>query len=214
MNPLVFPSERSSAPGSQRRSTGDGAPQRSRRARRYEVGYKRPPKSGQFKPGQSGNPSGRHPAPRTPPEIIDHTLNRMVTVTIDGRRRKMTTFHAFWMQLMEAAARGDARARRDLLEFAVKFGYDPSEPSPFPYLDDIDGVERTPEKQSEVYMFLAGYCLIKALAEMGRMARDTDGLFSVHPDILLDIFGSHLSRAEWAAVERHLRLGKVTIEPA
>ena len=25
----------------------------------YEVGYGKPPKSGQFKPGQSGNPKGR-----------------------------------------------------------------------------------------------------------------------------------------------------------
>ena len=31
----------------------------------YEVGYKKPPKSGQFQPGKSGNPKGRPKKPQT-----------------------------------------------------------------------------------------------------------------------------------------------------
>lgn len=52
----------------------------------YEVGYKKPPKHGQFKPGQSGNRSGR--GRKNKPSIGELFLaegNRVRPVLVNGK---------------------------------------------------------------------------------------------------------------------------------
>jgi hypothetical protein len=54
------------------------------------AGYKRPPKSGQFKKGQSGNPGGR-PKRRGPIDVdFDQHLDEVFDVKVNGRQRKMS----------------------------------------------------------------------------------------------------------------------------
>ena len=54
------------------------------------AGYKRPPKSGQFKKGQSGNPGGR-PKRNGPIYIdFDHHLDEVLDVKVNGRQQKMS----------------------------------------------------------------------------------------------------------------------------
>jgi hypothetical protein len=54
------------------------------------AGYKRPPKSGQFKKGQSGNPGGR-PKRNGPINIdFDHHLDEVLDVKVNGRQQKMS----------------------------------------------------------------------------------------------------------------------------
>ena len=79
-------------------------------------GYKQPPKEHQFKPGQSGNPRGR---PKRQPSTADEfrkVLAMPVTVEEGGKKRKIPTQRALFMQMRRAALGGDARARRDFLE--------------------------------------------------------------------------------------------------
>ena len=42
----------------------------------YEIGYKKPPKHTQFKPGQSGNPKGRPQKPQTIEDAAIQTLKQ------------------------------------------------------------------------------------------------------------------------------------------
>lgn len=42
----------------------------------FTVGYQRPPRSGDFKPGQSGNPNGRPKGTRNTKQIIEEVLDR------------------------------------------------------------------------------------------------------------------------------------------
>jgi len=42
----------------------------------YEVGYGKPPKHGQFKPGQSGNPKGRPKGRKNFPVLLEMCLNK------------------------------------------------------------------------------------------------------------------------------------------
>lgn len=86
----------------------------------YEIGYGKPPAVTRFKKGQSGNPKGR------PKESLDiasrlrAALNERVTVTEDGRRKKIAKVDAIFKQLVNKAAAGDTRAIKLTFELAQK----------------------------------------------------------------------------------------------
>ena len=86
--------------------------------KKYEVGYGKPPKSGQFEKGKSGNPKGR---PKGTPDlktIVRKLLSSQVTITEGGRRKKVSTLTATVMRLNEKALKGDMRAIEKLLSLA------------------------------------------------------------------------------------------------
>ena len=70
-----------------------------------DIGYRRPPKSGQFKPGQSGNrngrPVGRH---RTLPH--EAVLGQKVPVTQGGLAESVTAEYAFLLRMVQLVAQG------------------------------------------------------------------------------------------------------------
>lgn len=81
------------------------------------VGYGKPPKDGQFKKGKSGNAKGR-PKGSGMRSSVEKVLDRKVTVTVDGERRKVPLTEALVMQLAQRALGGDAVASRDFLKIA------------------------------------------------------------------------------------------------
>jgi hypothetical protein len=92
----------------------------------YEVGYKRPPVEYQFKPGRSGNPSGRPKGARSMPEEVRAALRKKIAVTEDGRRRKISVLEATLRRLVEQAiTKGDLRAIRQVLSLADSYGVEP-----------------------------------------------------------------------------------------
>jgi hypothetical protein len=96
----------------------------------YEVGRGKPPKSTQFAPGKSGNPKGRRKGSRNFATTIQAELKRPVTVTEDGRRKKISKREAVAKQLVNKAAAGDHRAIPVLLNETR------------PYETDSDGATR------------------------------------------------------------------------
>lgn len=80
-----------------------------------EVGYGRPPRANQFKPGQSGNPKGRPKGSLNVASVLARTLREKLVINEGGRRREITKLEAAVMQLANKAASGDARAIRLLL---------------------------------------------------------------------------------------------------
>jgi len=58
--------------------------------RNYEVGYGKPPHHTQFKKGQSGNPRGRPCGSKNLKTLVNEVLNELLTITENGRRRKIT----------------------------------------------------------------------------------------------------------------------------
>lgn len=79
-----------------------------------EVGYGRPPVSGRFRKGQSGNPNGR-PRGRKTDIPYDAVLGQMVTIREDGRDRRVTAAEAFLLQLTKKGLEGDGAAARQTL---------------------------------------------------------------------------------------------------
>lgn len=98
-------------------------------AQKYEVGYGKPPKSRQFKKGESGNPSGSSAARRkAKPEFgnpFQEKLAAEVEIQEKGKTVSRTRKHLGVRRLIEAAANGDLRALREMLDLQKA-----SDPSP------------------------------------------------------------------------------------
>ena len=87
----------------------------SEKKRDYEIGYGKPPKGRPFQKGQSGNP-------RTPrgqngfAALLAAELDARVTITINGRRRRMTKREAIVAQMVDKSTRADLRAIKMLAD--------------------------------------------------------------------------------------------------
>jgi hypothetical protein len=76
----------------------------------YPVGYAKPPSNTKFKPGQSGNPSGRPKGAKNFATAIEDELRARVTVTENGRRKRVSKREVIAKRLVNRAAEGDLRA--------------------------------------------------------------------------------------------------------
>lgn len=66
--------------------------------RTYEVGYGKPPISGRWKPGQSGNPSGRPKNPSCFDDTFMKELFKTVTANVGGKIVKASNHQLFVQQ--------------------------------------------------------------------------------------------------------------------
>jgi hypothetical protein len=81
----------------------------------FKVGYGKPPKSGQFKRGKSGNPKGRPTGSRKLATDLAAELNEQITVREDGKPRRVSKQRALIKSLMAKALQGDVRANAAVL---------------------------------------------------------------------------------------------------
>jgi hypothetical protein len=93
-----------------------------------KVGPGHPPSEYQWPPGQSGNPKGRKPKPRSIlsdfKPLFDRALNKKVPITNGERKGALTKFEIGMEQLANQFAKGDRYARRDVFALADKLGID------------------------------------------------------------------------------------------
>ena len=85
----------------------------------YDVGYGKPPKSGQFKPGKSGNPKGRRKGATGLKTSIDRVFRRKVLVRVEGKPTKVPVPEALVLKLTEKALSGDNKSAELLMRFAT-----------------------------------------------------------------------------------------------
>jgi hypothetical protein len=83
----------------------------------YDVGYGKPPRHTQFKPGQSGNPKGRPKKTRNFKTDLQEELNALVTVTEGGQSRTISRQQAMIKRTVEKALKGDLRAVQMLAQW-------------------------------------------------------------------------------------------------
>jgi len=84
--------------------------------RDYAVGYGKPPRHTRFTQGQSGNPRGRARGAKNLKTLLIETLNELVVVAENGRRRTINKRHAFIKQIVNQAVKGNWRAAKLLLD--------------------------------------------------------------------------------------------------
>jgi len=90
---------------------------------KYEVGFGKPPKSGQFKKGHSGNRKGRPKGARGLKTDLKAELAERVSITENGKTRKLTKQQLLVKRLATSALKGDMRAISKLVDLvASMFG--------------------------------------------------------------------------------------------
>jgi hypothetical protein len=86
------------------------------------VGYKRPPIHSRFKPGQSGNPSGRAKGSQNLKTLFNKILKEQVSLREGSEVRKVSKAEAIMRGLIVGALKGDGRSMGTLFRFAEQTG--------------------------------------------------------------------------------------------
>lgn len=99
----------------------------------YEVGYGKPPKHTQFKPGESGNPWGRPKRSKTITALLKEELEAKISVTENGVKKTMTKREAIARQVVNGGLKGkptDALRLLQKLETLVPTEVEPESTEP------------------------------------------------------------------------------------
>jgi hypothetical protein len=83
----------------------------------YDVGYGKPPRHTQFKPGQSGNSKGRPRRTRNFKTDLREELEAEVVVNEGGRTQTISRQKAMIKRTVEKALQGDLRATQMLAQW-------------------------------------------------------------------------------------------------
>ncbi|HEY0012111.1 MAG TPA: DUF5681 domain-containing protein [Allosphingosinicella sp.] len=86
----------------------------------YPVGYGKPPKHSQFQKGESGNPKGRPRASKGLKTELREELSELVSVTIDGKTRRVSKRRLVIKALAAKAAKGNVPAADKLLSLVIQ----------------------------------------------------------------------------------------------
>jgi Family of unknown function (DUF5681) len=86
----------------------------------YDVGYGKPPKQNQFKPGQSGNPRGRLKGTRNCQAELQEELAELTTIKEADRDITVSKQRACVKALVAAAMHGNLRACGVLLSLCAR----------------------------------------------------------------------------------------------
>ena len=95
----------------------------------YEIGYKRPPKSGQFAKGRSGNPKGRPKGSNNFVTILEKELGQSISVNENGKKKTVTRLQAMVKRIVAGALQGDQKSLLTLIEIMRRTGrFEQTEP--------------------------------------------------------------------------------------
>jgi hypothetical protein len=131
----------------------------------YKVGYGRPPKATQFKPGRSGNPRGRPKGPKTVGAVLRDVIQRRIEVTENGKTRRISVLEVMLRRLANDAMRSDPRAMKLLLFLIDRYG-ESSEAAP--HLEEMLAEDRA------ILMHFLQQPAVTA-AERGKESENTEG---------------------------------------
>ena len=92
----------------------------------YEVGYGKPPKEGQIKPGEVRNPKGRGKGTRNLKTDLHEELRETLAVREGGRTRKMSKQRALVKRYVNDALNGDKRAAGIVFPLILRL-FDPAD---------------------------------------------------------------------------------------
>jgi Family of unknown function (DUF5681) len=115
-------------------------------SRDYKIGYGKPPKKHQFKPGQSGNRRGRPKGSKNTATLLREILDRKIEPRIGGVVRKISVREGILTRITDRALKGDTKSA----DFVLR-GYDGVEPA------SEQAIRTTPEEHEIIDAYLDSY---------------------------------------------------------
>ena len=80
-----------------------------------DVGYGKPPRANQFKPGESGNPKGRPKGAKSEATILQDLLQHKISLNHRGRTRRITVLEGILRRIAEDCLKGNIKSATFLL---------------------------------------------------------------------------------------------------
>ncbi len=84
-------------------------------ADRDDVGYGKPPREHQFKPGESGNPKGRRKGAKNQETILLELLQQKISLNERGKTRRITILEGILRRIIEDGLKGNTKSAAFLL---------------------------------------------------------------------------------------------------
>lgn len=81
----------------------------------HDVGYGKPPRAHQFKPGTSGNPKGRPKGAKSEATILQDLLQQKIGLNERGKTRKISLHEAILRRIAEDCLKGNTKSAAFLL---------------------------------------------------------------------------------------------------
>src|SRR3954453_11139330 len=97
-----------------------------------DAGYKRPPPAHRFKPGQSGNPSGRPKGSKNLKTLVQKLAETKVKFTRGSRTKTVTWAEALVFKVFQSALAGNEKAQVTALGLLDKHRAVPASPAADP----------------------------------------------------------------------------------
>src|SRR5215218_9584041 len=94
----------------------------STKSENYSVGFCRPPLHTRFKPGQSGNPSGRVKGSKNLKTLFHQILNEQIPLRDGTQSKTVTKAEALMRRLIIGGLNGDSRSLTTLIRIAEQTG--------------------------------------------------------------------------------------------
>ena len=113
----------------------------------YAVGYKHPPLHTRFKPGVSGNPSGRRKDSKNFKTLLNTILNEQISLQEGSESRKITKAEAIMRRLIIGALKGDSRDLHALFRLAEQTGQFEEKPAQINRIERVIVRWMSPEEQ-------------------------------------------------------------------
>ena len=92
--------------------------------KKYEVGYKKPPKHTRFKPGRAGNPKGRPKGSKNFKTELMEELHERIPIKENGANLKVSKQRAMLKSVTAKAVRGDTRAAMLIANLVFRYLHD------------------------------------------------------------------------------------------
>jgi hypothetical protein len=99
----------------------DNSPDTPAKRSNYEVGYGKPPKEYQWRPGESGNKNGKPTGATSFEAEVRRLLKRKVPIKQNGKVRKVSVVQANFERLLHKAMEGDTKAILMIQELARQY---------------------------------------------------------------------------------------------
>jgi hypothetical protein len=80
-----------------------------------DVGYGKPPRAHQFKPGKSGNPKGRPKGAKSGETILRDLLQQKISLNERGKARRITIHEGIFRRIIEDCLKGNTKSAAFLL---------------------------------------------------------------------------------------------------